>query len=260
MGCPLRQKLWEQEMKRLITTILFTCLISRAFAGGGGVTDPIEYQNYIVDQITSVKSAASLLKQAEQVENQLQMIQNQVKNLSGFKNLLWDNTSQSLQQLANVVNQGQALSYSMQNLGSVFKEKYPGYVPEKDYSQAYQNWSQTALDTLQGTLQSAGLQAQQFNTEQGTIEQLREMAKTETGRQQALEVGNQIAGETVNQMQNLRQLIVNQTNAQNAYMAYKVQEEQAKSKAQNQYIDKADDQYPEYQNNQQFGAIPDFNR
>ena len=73
-------------------------------------------------------------------------------------------------------------------------------------------------------------------------------------------MGNQIAAENVNQMQDLRQLVINQTNAQNAYMAYEVQKDQASDKAEEDYINNADDTYPAYKNNPEFGDIPNFHQ
>jgi len=246
-------------MKQLLIAAALSCLCLQAFAGGGGIDMSIEAENLAVDTTTSIKTAASLIQETQQVQNQLQSLQYQVKNLNGFNNVIWDSTAQNLQKLASIVNQGQSLSYSMQNLDGVFQQKYPGYVAQQDYSKSYQSWSQTTLDTLRGTLESAGLQAQDFSNEQSTIDQLRQMAQSETGRQQALEVGNQIAAENVNQMQDLRQLVINQTNAQNAYMAYQIQKDQAGNKAEEDYINNADDTYPAYQNNQAFGHIPNFN-
>ncbi len=246
-------------MKQLLIAAALSCLCLQAFAGGGGIDMSIEAENLAVDTTTSIKTAASLEQEVQEVANQMQSLQYQVQNLKGFNSVIWDSTAQNLQKLASIVNQGQSLSYSMQNLDGVFQQKYPGYVAQQDYSKSYQSWSQTTLDTLRGTLESAGLQAQDFSTEEGTIDQLRQMARTESGRQQALEVGNQIAAENVNQMQNLRQLVINQTNAQNAYMAYQIEKDQSGTKAAEDYINNADDTYPAYQNNQAFGHIPNFN-
>ena len=142
----------------------------------------------------------------------------------------------------------------MQNLDSEFKNRYPGYKATTNYSQAYQTWSQTTLDTIRGSLDSVGLQSSDFDTESSLVDQLNTLSKTSSGRMQALQTGNMIASQQVSQMQKLRQLVMAQTNAQNTYMAYKVQKEQSSEASLEKMIENGDTQVPNPADYKGFGA------
>jgi P-type conjugative transfer protein TrbJ len=232
---------------RLIV-IIISIYCSMAFADGVGA-------QIVWDPWNLAQTTASATTAAQQLANQYQQLQyelNNYKNYDGNKTQ-WSNVQSLLQQLASVTSQGNALSYSMQNMNEAFKKKFPGYKTQKNYDTAYQDWSSTTMDTLRNTLMSAGMQANSFSTEQGTLNQLKTLSTTAQGRMQAVQVGTMIAAEQVGQMQKLRQLIISQTNAQNAYMAYHVQQEQAQQAAENNLFNNPLP-YPKYGSGKGFGA------
>src|SRR5438270_5846575 len=83
-----------------------------------------------------------------------------------------------------------------------------GYRPVTDWSREYDTWTRTTLDTLRGTLNSVRLHAGDFATEQGRIQALQAMSDSAEGRMQALQLGNMMAGEQLQQLVKLRQLVM----------------------------------------------------
>jgi P-type conjugative transfer protein TrbJ len=75
---------------------------------------------------------------------------------------------------------------------------------------------------------------------------------------QALQVGNEIASQQIDQMQKLREVVMAQTNAQVQYMAYKTQKAAQQHKQMQEIGQNADDTYPTYNGNSQLGEVPDF--
>ena len=147
----------------------------------------------------------------------------------------------------------------MQNMDQSFRQIYPGYQSPQNYQQSYQNWSTTTLDTVRGVLDSISLQASDFTSEEQTIQALRAVASSPTGQMQALQAGNMLSGEMLNQMEELRQLEMTQINSQNTYMAYQVQRDQAQQSVQQDLVDGMDSTYPNYQNQNGFSNMPNFN-
>ena len=83
-------------------------------------------------------------------------------------------SSRILSQLAQVVQGGQALAYSMGNLDAQFRNTFPGYsFRTSGYFNDYKKWSQTSLDTTMNSLRAVGLQGQQLNNAQAVLAQLR---------------------------------------------------------------------------------------
>lgn len=209
-----------------LVTIVFTIvmLAPKSYAGGGPVPSPYateftQYLNYL--QLINIT-----IKQAETVANQIQSIKYQVEQLKSIKRLdvsEWGKAMTVLQQLDNIVRQGRALSYTLQNVEQVFKQTFPGYKPSNDYIHAYQDWSEITLDSIQGTLAAAGFQSHQFTTENATLETIRMFSENAVGQTQAIQASSMIANEMVGQLQKLRQLHMAQIQAQSAYMSYEVQ-------------------------------------
>jgi type IV secretion system protein TrbJ len=202
--------------------------------------------NWIQNATTAANTAQELVKQTQQLEIALKEIKNYDGNVGH-----WANIQILLQQLGNEVQQGQALAYSMPNLDSRFKQTFPGYVAPVDYQRSYSNWSQTALDTMHSTLQSAGMQANQFGNEQETLNQLSILSQSAQGRMQALQVGNMIATQQVSQLQKLRQLVIAQVNAQNTYASYQIQKEQSSEVSASNWVSASDTHFPAYGMGQQ---------
>ena len=139
---------------------------------------------------------------------------------------------QDLSQLSQVVQGGQALAYSMGNLDAQFRNTFPGYsFRSQGYFNDYKKWSQTSLDTTMNSLRAAGLQGQQLNNAQAVLAQLRTMSSGARGQMQAVEVGNQIAEQQVEQLMSLRQLMLTDLQSKQAYQAEQIQKEQADNAA-----------------------------
>jgi len=103
------------------------------------------------------------------------------------------------------------------------------------------------------------MQAADFADEEQTIRTLRGLAGNPLGQMQAVQVGNMLSGEMLNQMQELRQLEMTQINSQNTYMAYKVQKDQATQATTSDLVNNMNSNYPPYQNQNGFNKTPTFN-
>lgn len=154
---------------------------------------------------------------AEQIQNQLKMYENMLQNTTQLPDHIWGQVEQDLDQLRDVVSKGQGIAFSMGNADDVLQQRFKSYadlkenLPNKEsFSTAYQSWSDTNRDTIAGTLSAASLTADQFDTEESTMKELRGMSESADGQMKALQVGHQIAAQQVDQMQKLRGLVSQQ--------------------------------------------------
>ncbi len=166
----------------------------------------------INNQITQITQLA------EQIQNQLNIYQNMLQNTAQLPNHIWGQVEGDLSQLQNIVKQGQGIAFSMGNADDLLKQRFKSYadlktgLPNADsFSSTYQTWSDTNRDTISSTLKAASLTAEQFNTEEDTMDQLRSMSQSADGQMKALQVGHQIASQQVAQMQKLRGIVSQQT-------------------------------------------------
>jgi type IV secretion system protein TrbJ len=154
----------------------------------------------------------------EQIQNQLKIYENMLQNTARLPDHIWGQVERDLDQLRDIVNQGRGIAFSMGNADDVLQQRFKSYadlkenLPNKEsFSSAYQTWSDTNRDTIAGTLKAASLTANQFETEESTMKELRGMSENADGQMKALQVGHQIAAQQVGQMQKLRGLVSQQT-------------------------------------------------
>jgi type IV secretion system protein TrbJ len=154
---------------------------------------------------------------AEQIENQLKIYENMLQNTAQLPAHIWGEIEGDLTRLRGVVEQGHGIAFSMGNADDLLRARFKSYAALKtdladgiSYSDVYQTWSDTNRDTISGTLNAASLTAEQFDSEEDTMRQLRTMSQSADGQMKALQVGHEIAAEQVGQMQKLRGLISQQ--------------------------------------------------
>lgn len=176
----------------------------------------------ILIQVTEIEALA---QQADQLMNEATMIENQYKNLLTLGNnpLALIN---ALNQLSNIVQQGQILSYAAANVDSQYANMYPGYAVYRNQDmstavlqQKYQDWSNQNQDNIKAALKAAGVHEETLQNEKGRLDTVVDLSKTAEGRLQAIQAGNLIAAEEVASLQRLRQLVMTNTQLQANYQA-----------------------------------------
>jgi len=175
-----------------------------------------------------VQLVMNYIRMGVQLQIQMQQLSEELRQGKGLPKQIFGSIQQDLGQLAQIVQGGQALAYSMGNLDAQFRNTFPGYSSRTSgYFNDYKKWSQTSLDTTLSTLRAAGLQGQQLNNAQTVLAKLRTMSMGAGGQMQAVQVGNQIAEQQVEQLMALRQLMLVDLQSKQAYQAEQIQKEQA---------------------------------
>ncbi len=176
------------------------------------------------DEVFDPTMYASQLQQLQQetatVTNLAQQLQYAIKNTTGGGAGVWQSNRNLLANLGGLISEQQGLSYTFQGLAQQFQQLYPGYnVTSTPGAQSPQASVDTTLNTLNGALQSAQSQAQNFQGEQAALQTLEVKNQTAIGNLQAVQTGNEIALAQVQQIQMLRQLVMAMMNSQNTAAA-----------------------------------------
>ncbi|MEO9611535.1 MAG: P-type conjugative transfer protein TrbJ [Nitratireductor sp.] len=198
---------------------------AQASVGGlGGATEWTQILNN-TELVSLVGSSAEQVQNqitqitqlAEQIQNQLKIYENMLQNTLTLPNHIWGQVESDLMRLQSLVNQGQGIAFSMGNVDDVLRQRFQSFADFKSglangqtFSSSYQDWSDTNRDTIASTLRAAGLTAEQFGSEEATMNQLRSMSESSVGQMQALQVGHEIAAQQVAQAQKLRGLVSQQ--------------------------------------------------
>ena len=194
-------------LKKCILALVAMATLGAAPAHATGMIAGATFPEQIVQEMTLVEQYAT---QAQQLQAQFQMVYNQAMNLKNLPTQMWPNVSGQLQSLVNLIGQAQGLTYAAQNTAAGVQQQYG--VNGQDYQTNLSQWNGNLTSQIRQALNSFGLQAQDFQTQQQALQQIQNASQSATGRMQVMQAGNQIAGLMVNQLQGLQQTIM--TNGQ----------------------------------------------
>ncbi len=226
--------------KFLIGILIFPCM-------GYANMPVIDFSNLTQNSITAIKTT-------EMLTQQLKQIQFEIDNLKSYaSNPTWQaSLTRELFELSNIAEQVITLSKSMQTAAAQFNQQYPGFRPADSYPQQYQSLSTNTMNIFQETLQNVGVALKGMQSEQSTLQALHNLNNSPQGHLQAIQTGNNLVALATQQTIQLRQLISNQTRAENAYLTYQVQKDQTAEASVASWVNSGDTQWPTYRN-QGFG-------
>jgi P-type conjugative transfer protein TrbJ len=234
------------NLKFTIVTVALASALSPAIGRaqiGGGVfvctncaTEPTQIS---IKLMHDLEYAKQLLQYAIQVQH----LADALKNTAHGGAASLTNIAGDLNELANVVQGGRALAYSLGNQDVVFRQTFPGYQPWTPgpgpvgtYANKYAVWAETSLATTQGILRGAGIQGKLLATEQGVLGILRALSAANIlNRNDAINMSGQLAAEQVGQLQKLRELQLEDMTSKAAFQGYVIQR-QAASEAATQWF------------------------
>lgn len=181
-------------------------------------------------------------KQLLQYAIQVQQLADAIRNTAHGGSAALTNVAGDLNQLANVVQGGQALAYSLGNQDVLFRQTYPGYQTlgpgaglapvAGTYASKYAMWASTSLATTQGILRGTGVQGRLLATEQAVLGVLRALSSSNLlNRNDAINLSSQLAAEQVAQIQKLRELQLEDMTSKAAYQGYVIQRQAANEAA-----------------------------
>jgi P-type conjugative transfer protein TrbJ len=179
------------------------------------------------DQLTQeIYENSTMIQTAQSLATQLQQLQAQLNMAKITPTQAFSRVSGIMNNLNQVSQGGQALSYAMGNLDNQFTANYAkvGYAPTTSYATRYSQWSATSLDTTQKALDVANLQSQNQSGESDLITNLQSQAQSADAAVSTVQVGNQVAAEELNQLMQLRQLMMSDMSSKAAFQAQQIKE------------------------------------
>ena len=228
-------------MKRKHTTILvvITLALSSAPALAGGASYCVNCST-LLEQITEEGTfVQQLAREAAQLQEQIQMVTNQARNLKSLTRQRWGSVQNDVQQLIQIAAQAQGVGYASQNIYGAFRQTYGANAAQipPHYLRTLQQWTADTNSQVQATLAQYHLDAGQFTTTQGALQGVEDASQSAGGRMQVLQAANQISGLEVNQLQQLREETMAGNSAMLSYVAKRNNENQQDRNLERRWID-----------------------
>ncbi|WP_370694817.1 P-type conjugative transfer protein TrbJ [Pseudomonas sp. FP597] len=184
------------------------------------------------------------LNTAEQLQTQIQQYQNMVTQGTGLPSTMFGSIAADLKNVTNIYTRSQSLGRQIQNMDSQFNTAFPGFesylnqaansagVPARD---RYQKWSEQGSDNIKTALEAANLNTSTLESEDVQLDRMVARSQSAVGRMQAIQAGNEIASQNVQQLQKLRDLTATQIHMQGNYIAQQGDRKAASEAAEQQF-------------------------
>jgi P-type conjugative transfer protein TrbJ len=197
------------------------------------------------DELHSIKSAVDDATKIAQLARQIDyMIEH--KDLQGLANMMqehsnllqemdiakwmsinWDDfTINQFMRVIQILTEGDAIGIYVSEVDALFEEQYTGYSVYREeqwdsemFGERYDHWSKLKRDTIKGALKTIGIQAEELSSEEELIIKLEEKTATAEGKMQVLQAAIELSAASIGQMQQMRELLMAQTQMHAAYYA-----------------------------------------
>ena len=234
------------KITKKISVILICNVISstallqpiNAYAWNGVATEFTQYLNFGKLSLQYAKQVQSYITQLNQFQNEIQQSINMVKNTVNLPNEVWAKFAGQVSQLATIYKKSRNIAHTLMNADDELKQIYKNYdfyrinkLGVKDYFLQYNSWNKSNSAMYERMMQMIATQATSFEDENDILRQLLDANKGDTGQKQALQIGNELTAMMIQQMQELRKLIMGQSELQAKVQAQE-EAENARSKAQ----------------------------
>jgi P-type conjugative transfer protein TrbJ len=202
----------------LTSSIIYnTALLQTQNVFAGVATEYTQYLNFGKLSLQYAKQVQQYATQLQQLNNEIQMYINMVKNTINLPNEIWAKFAGKVAQVAQIYRNSTGIVSTLMNADNDLKRIYQNYefyklknMGVKDYFLSYQNWNASNSKMYARMMQMLGTQASSLESEQDILQDLISSNKGDIGQKQAMQIGNELTGMLIQQMQELRKLIMGQ--------------------------------------------------
>ena len=219
-----------------------------AIAGGGmggGATE-------ITQILNNVQLVQSYAQQVVDYENQLMQYATMVQNLKANPlGVLAPDLAKATSDAARLWSVGTNIASSMSEVDRRFAQAFKSPVA-MNFADKFSNWNNTSSDALRSAMLNAGLQRENFSSDQAALQKLVERVQATDGTVAGLQALGSLNAAQIQESMKLRDLISQQQVAQNTYLASQAAAAQAKQENNRAIMGKGDKPLPTSADSQNF--------
>lgn len=181
--------------------------------------------------IQTAKDIETALSTAATLQNQIQQYNDMLKQGLSLPSSMFNRMTGDLRQLQSLYQQSKALSGGLTDFDTRFRNQFRGYdsyLAQSGKSSSYmadnyRRWNEQGFDSMRTAMRASGMNVSSIADEDAVMAQLVQRSQTAQGRMQAIQAGNEIAAQQVQQMQKLRQLMNTQIQSQSQWYAQAIE-------------------------------------
>jgi len=197
----------------------------------------IDVSNLAQNTMTAARSLQEIDNQITQIQQFIQMLQDEARNLTSLPFSIMEQLDQSVSQITSLMGQAQGILYSVQNVQSQFQRYYPTLISPSSsdmqlMADAETRW-QFSLSSFQNSMEVQSEMVQNLPDDQAQMDTLVGQSQGAVGILQATQAGNQLLALQAKQLAATQALIASQARAQTTEQA---RQAEAEEQAREQYL------------------------
>lgn len=213
-----RKNLYIKSIMLISCNILITSsLINTQNAYAWEATEYTQYLNFGKLSLQYAKQVQQYATQLQQLNYEINQYLNMVKNTVNLPNEIVHKFAGKIAQVVQIYKNSTGIVSTLMNADNELKSIYKNYefyriknMGVKDYFLQYRDWNSSNSKMYERMMKMLGTQASSFESEEDIIKDLINANKGDIGQKQALQIGNELTGMMIQQMQELRKLIMGQ--------------------------------------------------
>jgi P-type conjugative transfer protein TrbJ len=186
------------------------CLAANAALAGGGLGGGATEITQIANNSELVAQVAQL---AEQIQNQITMIQDLIYNTLTIPDQLFRDVKGIYSKVKGIIDKTKGLAYNLSNLDEELKRRFKSYADlgslsrVEDFSAAYREVVGTQMETVRSTMEAIGVSMEELVTDDASaLKELQNKASSAKGRNELIQATNQLLGFLAEDAMKLRHL------------------------------------------------------
>lgn len=183
--------------------------------GGGIVFDPTNL----------ARNVLHYERRLEQIAMQQRQLEQQLVAMQKLQNPNWRGIQAVLGQMEGLMEQGQALAFTLRAIDAEFQRTFPGAQVFRDYPIEQTTQAMRTLATIRGVLDAAEQSARDLPVGLARLEGMKRQLGTIRGHEEALELNGTIGVYSAEELTLLRRTLEAQTNIEAVYFANRVNAE-----------------------------------
>ncbi len=208
-----------------VALVAIAMLNVHSVQAGGGATGGATEVTQIINMSQLVMSYA---QQVEDYQSQLMQYSTMVRNLAANPlGVLAPDVAKMTSDAARLWSIGKNIASSMSQVDKTFAETFKNPLA-MSYAEKFSRWNNASSDALRSAMLNAGLQRENFATDQEALQKLVDRVQAADGAVGGLQALGSLNAAQIQESMKLRDLISQQQVAQNTYLTAQTSKEQAK--------------------------------
>jgi P-type conjugative transfer protein TrbJ len=204
--------------RRLLAVLSITSALALATPLAQAQVAVIDVANLAQNILTAARTLEEINNQVTQIQQVVQMLQNQARNLTSLPFSIAQQLDQSVSEITGLMGKAQGILYDVQNVQAQFQRFYPTSISASAsdaqlVADAQTRW-QYSLATFQHTMKVQSQIIQDLPGDQAQRDALVGQSQSAVGILQATQAGNQLLALQAKQLSVTQALLASQARAQ----------------------------------------------